>query len=661
VYDAPVRSLALVCVLLAGSAVVAADPRAERALAEQKCLARDPGCDWLGTLSSLERASVRRAMAARGYEPDPEPWGKWIATIHVFNEDVFAEPNRVLQFFNNFHVTTKEYAIREELRIGVGEVWDPERVLETARRLRDPLFTSVVVIIPVKSAFPGNAVDMLIVTRDIWSLRLNTQYTYQQGALTDLSIALSENNFLGRRILFAWALAMDQGAIATGPIYLDKNVLGHGIRLRVDGRVILNRENLFEGLGFSEGPPTNSTSDSPGLNHEGTQSSIEVSRPLFALASKWGWSARFSHRYAIDRRFRGLGLLPVDCSTGTCAVPSRTLVDDQGRTRTVFSPVLDRARDTADGTLIGVQYETRRWDLSTSAVRQWGDEVKQQVTIGYTVEDTQLRPLESFPGTAAEREAFIEQVLPRSELSSTPFISYGAFAPRFRTLRNVDTFDLAEDIRLGPGFDVGYAAGLKPLGSTNAFQRATLSGSYAWPLCRDGLIRTSAGISTRYQGGSFIDNTATFGVRVVTPTYRWARIVGESAVGTRWNDTIAEAIGFFSIGSANGLRGFEIGEFRGQRLIRNQVELRTVPVPFWVLRLGAVAFYEAGGAANTFTTRAADGSRRWTFPLHQDVGVGLRMLIPQTARDLFRFDFAVPLDGRDAGKLRFIAGFDTAF
>jgi len=34
--------------------------------------------------------------------------------------------------------------------------------------------------VPVKSAEPGK-VDVLVVTRDIWSLRLNTQYTFQEG------------------------------------------------------------------------------------------------------------------------------------------------------------------------------------------------------------------------------------------------------------------------------------------------------------------------------------------------------------------------------------------------------------------------------------------------------------------------------------------------
>jgi len=65
-------------------------------------------------------------------------------------------------------------------------------------------------------------------------------------------------------------------------------------------------------------------------------------------------------------------------------------------------------------------------------------------------------------------------------------------------------------------------------------------------------------------------------------------------------------------------------------------------------------FYEVGSAADTFKE----------MRLHQDIGLGLRMLIPQTSRELFRFDLAMPLDTTNAtkaGSIRFIAGFDSAF
>ena len=50
--------------------------------------------------------------------------------------------------------------------------------------------------------------------------------------------------------------------------------------------------------------------------------------------------------------------------------------------------------------------------------------------------------------------------------------------------------------------------------------------------------------------------------------------------------------------------------------------------------------------------------------LYHDVGFGARMLIPQSSRQLFRFDLAFPLvdaPGITPGVPRFSAGFDSYF
>jgi hypothetical protein len=656
VYDATVRRIAIACVVLAGSGARAdaqvpaptADPGApdpaapdpagapasaapaaprppepppaavprsslratqaalhQRALAERQCALREPSCDWIGTLSSLERDSVERALTARGYEIDAAPWDKVIAAVRVYNEEVFAEDNKFLQFFNYFHVTTKESTIRSEAVISAGERWDQQRVEETARRLRDPLWSSVVAVIPVRSSTP-DAVDALIVTRDIWSLRLNTQYTFQQGKLTNLTTSFSENNLIGRRDLLSAALTMDQGAIAVGPLFIDKNLFGEHLDFRVRVDDILTRDDLT----------TRST-----LHSEGTDSTITLSRPLWSLSSEWAASATFTHRFAIDRQFVGTKL----------------------RTFDYTDP------DTMVVTPFDRQYEMRRWGASASATRQWGDDLKQQLSFGHSVDSQRPRPLAEFTGDAAQRAAFIAHVLPRSELTSVPFVEYAVFQPRYRTLRNVSTFDLAEDLRSGPDLDVSLGFGLKLLGSDQNFQRLSSSAGWTIPWARDGFVRVAAGLGGRYQQGMFIDDTASGLVRAATPpAWDLVRFLVQSTLATRWNDTQNQ---FYVIGSDTGLRGFGINEFSGLRLFSTQLEVRTLPYPVWVLRLGAVAFYDVGGAAKTLSS----------LPLHQDAGLGLRMLIPQTSAQLVKFDFAVPLDGASRGAVRFLAGFGSEF
>src|SRR5262249_8298288 len=149
---------------------------------------------------------------------------------------------------------------------------------------------------------------------------------------------------------------------------------------------------------------------------------------------------------------------------------------------------------------------------------------------------------------------------------------------------------------------------------------------------------------TRLQDGELIDNSATGSVRAAAPPVYGIRLLAQSSLSTRWNNTSNQ---FYSIGSDTGLRGFAINEFAGQRYFNFQFEARTLPYPLWVLRLGAVVFYDLGGAADTLAE----------MPLHQDAGFGLRFLVPQTSAQLLKFDFAFPFDGANRGKLRVLAGF----
>lgn len=641
VYDAAVRRIAIVCVVLAGARasaqvpggppaavpavpdvtkageVATPPPRAvvsapttpaaaqDRAAAEERCANRDPDCDWPATLSTLERASVTRALAAHGYEAEPSPWGKVIGAVRIYNEQVFAEGNTFLRFFNHFHVTTKESTIRSEAVVAPGQVWDQDRIDETARLIRDPLWTSVVAVIPVKSPTP-NTVDVLIVTRDIWSLRFNTQYTYQQGKLTNLVTSLSENNFLGRRDVLSAALTMDQGAIAFGPLFIDKNLLGEHLDLRIRVDDIVTRDDLTKHSRF---------------HNEGSDSTITLSRPLWSLASEWAGGATFTHRFAISRQFQGTQL----------------------RTYEYTDPV------TGQMSLFDRKYESRVWSATAFVTRQWGSGVKQQLTLGHTVASTQPRVLGDFTGDAMARAAFIHDVLPRPEVTSVPYLQYAMYTPRYRTLRNIATFDLAEDLRTGPDVELTVGFGLEALGSDRNFPRWSSSVGWTFPWGREGFLRVAGGLAGRYLDGKAIDNTTTALVRGATPPIAGLlRLHAQTQLSARLEDT---QNGFYAIGSDSGLRGFAINEFTGQRLYSLQIEARSLPYPVWVLRLGAVVFYDVGGAARTLRQ----------LSLHQDAGLGLRILVPQTSAQLLKFDFAVPFDGAGRGALRFLAGFGSEF
>jgi hypothetical protein len=277
---------------------------------------------------------------------------------------------------------------------------------------------------------------------------------------------------------------------------------------------------------------------------------------------------------------------------------------------------------------------------------------------------SRIRPelLDSFPGTAEQRESFRRATLPRKDTLSEIGFSYGFFTPKFRSYRNVQSYELAEDVRFGPDFDVSAGVGLELLGGDANYQRAGASFGWTFPWCRDGFVRPAVGVGVKRQPGiidsDFIDASATASLRVVTPTYYFARLVAALSTATAWNRSVPGLPGPFFLGSDDGLRGYLINEFDGERLARGNFEIRSIPKPLWFLRVGAVLFYDVGAVVDTWGSFSAGRH------LHHDIGFGARALIPQSNRELFRFDLAVPLDNGErtkAGSVRFIASFEQFF
>lgn len=587
---------------------------AEREEIRKACEAERPECDQVALLGSLERQALDRALAERSLEVDPAPWGKTVGKVHVYNNQVFSQRDGFLQFFNHFHRRTRDYIIEREVVLEVGEPWVQRKADETARRLRDPVFTTLAIVVPVRADTPG-AVDVLVVTRDVWSLRLNTEYSFQDSKFTYLTFALSENNFLGLRKLVSLTYEMDLNNAGIGPVYYDTNLFGKHVDFYTRIYALFNRNDLWDRRVF---------------DYEGSQSVIRVNRPLWNLDEEWGGGIEFQHNFSIIRRFQQ---------------------DEDGHI--VLRPYDDP--DTTDVVeAVPYEYKTRSFSLSTGIIRGFGTAVEHRLKAGHQLVSSQYSVLDDFPHPPDLVAAFERDVLPRSEVTSALYLGYEMFVPRYREYRNIGGFDLAEANRLGPTLETTVSFGMEVLGSDSDFIRISQSAGWteAWGV--DGLARLSGAISGRLQGGGddphyFIDNSASAELRVVTPTlFRWFRLVNEVRLATMWHETQNR---FLSLGGDNGLRGFGINQFDGLRRFVVQTELRTAPVPFLFSRWGLVVFHDVGGAANSLADMV----------LHNDVGFGVRLLLPQLSAQVTRLDFAFPLDGAGSGGFRFTAGFASAF
>jgi hypothetical protein len=571
-------------------------------------LARDRG-----SLGVLERQSLDDALAARGLAIDPAPEGKTIGQVHVVNQEVFSKRDGYFQLLNLFHWTTREHMISREALFRAGQPYRQEIIDETVRNLQDPELSSVVVIVPITASAPGT-VDVLIVTRDVWSLRLNTNFEIQQGHVLKLQASLSENNLFGWRKQVALVFDMDQGRFALGPTYNDGNIAGTRLRLSASARALFRR---------ADGDP------------EGSSSSISLVYPLFSLASKWGAGISFSHSDAITRFFLENDLRRVDLR-GTPQMESLPWI-----------------------------YRQRTLSTGESVTRQLGTAFIHRVSAGHRFWVVRPTFTSDFPADPATRAAFAQQIFPRSERVSDLYLSWGMFTPRYYVYRDLDTFDLREDQRLGPNASASVSRAAKVLGSERNFSGVSVGGGWTFGY-GGGLQSASAGWSARIEGGRVIDQTYSAGFYAASPVIsRLVRVIVQGNAGALIDDTQNR---FYGLGGDTGLRGYVVNDFVGKARAVGHVEVRSMPVAVASFRLGGVAFYDVGDAASPDPGTGADLVKAIRSVLRlqpkSDVGAGLRLLIPQLNAYVLRFDCAFPLNETPYTRAwypRFSLGFQQAF
>jgi hypothetical protein len=545
-------------------------------------------------LSRLEQESVDEALGQLGLVVEPSPAGKTIGTIYVVNGDVFSRRDWYFQWFNIFHRTTRENVLRRELLFKPGQPYDqalveesmrnlqtpPTVVLATGRSLSPPELSSVVAIVPVASRQPG-MVDVLAVTRDVWSLRFNTNFEFQQNTLSLLDTSLSENNLFGWRKFLSVGFAMDLGKYGIGPTYFDPNILGSRLQLYANVLAFYSRDTG---------------------NYEGNIETASLVYPLYSLASRWGAGLAFSHDDEVRRSFFGTQLYP------------KPLQSDLA----VTVPYIFR----------------RRWQIvDANATRSFGAALIQRATVGYSFDNRHYVPvaLEEYGGaTPAQVAEFMRENAPTTEVRSQPYARYDVFAARYGVYRDLDTFDLRENAQLGPAVSVSAAYGAPELGAT--YRAFPLAASARWTFePAGGLVRASVTGSMRVLDGQAIDQVYQARLYAATPMLRrFTRLILSGEVDGTHKDTQHN---IFVAGGDTGLRGYAIGEFQGPVMIMAHAELRTAPLAVFSQRFGGVLFFDAGDATTAFST----------LVMRADVGSGVRWLIPQLNASVIRFDWAVPL------------------
>jgi hypothetical protein len=569
-----------------------------------------------------EDALVAQALADANLVPEPAPEGKLIERIVIRANNVlmhgdFGILSRVpvlsiaaSTFPNKLHVRTREHVIARELLFHVGEPFRAALVDESARNLRGFFILAVARIVVARGSTPDRVV-VLVVTKDQWSLRLNTNFTVDQARLDFLSFSISESNLAGRNKTAAIDFALDPGRYTVGAGYTDPRVAGSRHALTLGADVFLDRQTS---------------------QPEGVSVSAGVGRPLYSLATKWAWQASFSYVQDKVRFFRG-GDLDV-------------LVVGQEKIPEIY------AARVIGGSIAGT--------------RSFGILNKLNLSLGFRVDSAQYGLTSDFPSTAsATARAVFLASLPRSEDSSGPYGSINAYRAEYVRLQNIETFALSEDYRLGPTASLGVRYAAPFLGFDSNFVELTASYGAAY-LFRGDLFSFSAGGILRIQTGALspppppLANVAPSGsilyneevaasVRNVSPIFGPFRLILYGALRLRNHDLNRLRL---AIGSDSGLRGYAPRQFQGNSRYEINAELRTLALNLWTVHVGGVVFYDAGDAPASLEA----------LGYHQDAGVGVRILFPQFNHDVLRLDLAFPFETTmGAWAPRFSAAFGQAF
>ncbi len=561
----------------------------------------------------VQAALSRRGLAITNYEPQPE--GKLIEAIEIDASPIIMHGDLPLSgrlpwtFLNKFHVRTRDFVIARELLLSVNEPFHTDRFEESGRNLRSLAILAVARLVVVRGSAPDR-VRILVVTKDQWSLRLNTTFNLDQTRIDSLSFQFAELNLAGRNKRGAINFGLDPGRYNVGGSYTDPRLGGSRHSARLSADLYINRD---------------------AGNVEGGIVQLTAGRPLFSLRTRFAWQLQFQFLQDIARYFSGGKLY------------ERTVLEEK----------------------VPDQFKRQNIFGSLQATYSLGTVNKVNLTAGFLVQRVHYELPDDFPTTISPRARQAYQaILPRSEDTSGPYLLLDAFTASYIRLKNIQTLALSEDFRLGPELTIELRFASHLFGLNSDFVQLT-AGYNDQRYFYDDLLNFGVTGSARvqysvYPGTNLVNETVTAFVRNISPKFGPLRLHVYGQLNLRTHDIDNRRL---TLGSDSGLRGYAPRRFQGPTLYQVNAELRTTALNLWTIHVGAVLFYDAGDAPAGLDQYDKTGVHH-AGGYHQDAGVGLRILLPQFNRDVIRLDLAFPFE-RDPDTMawapRFSASFGQAF
>ncbi|MEE2643408.1 MAG: hypothetical protein VYD19_00620 [Myxococcota bacterium] len=526
----------------------------------------------------------RDQLQALGLRAHPKPSGVTVHSIHILRLEVFDEAETPwLTPLNALHALTRASRVHQELRLKPGERYSQRLTLESERNLRRSGLFAAVQVFPA-APLDSSELILLVITRDLWSLRLESAFNFTGSLLNGAQMSLVERNLFGQGQQLRLSGALSPFTESVGLSFVDPRLLGR-YALALGGGLRIGRQSG---------------------ELEGGSASISLSRPLYNLDQRWSYAFSFSGSNVLSRWTQG----------------GAQLVWDDPETAAIESiPIQWWGR--AIGASAGLAWQRPgRWTVQSAG--------------GLNLSWATLRPAAQL--SARQAGQWETSILPLARRELGPYLQLSLFERRFETRRDVSTFDLSEDLRLGPSasFSFGLPVSLDDgaLARQGGLQLRSVWGPEAGK-AEDGFLSLSAGGGARHSALGWSDMRLSASLLVVSPRASLGRLVLRSDWVSRWADSSRSLL---SLGGSEGLRGYPTQAFyqQGGERFRGNLEYRGRPLRWLSVVLGPVLFLDVGGLHQ----------RGEPLPIYSAAGAGLRLLFPQFNRSVFRLDGAAPLGGR---------------